>query len=108
MKAGTGVVDTSLSASPDRNVMRTIFERLPHVLYCEKDTNGAYIWANQAFASRCSVRGAAEVLGRRAVDLFAADLAASYDAQDQVVLSTGRSVVNHLEVIGRPDGRLGG
>ena len=77
------------------------------MLYCEKDGAGAYVSANQAFARRCSLRGPVEVIGRRASDLFPAELAASYEAQDRAVLSTGRSVINHLEVISRSDGQLG-
>lgn len=91
----------------ENSAMRVIFERLPHVLYCEKNGEGAYVFANQAFAQRCGRRRVGEILGRRASDLFPADLAISYEAQDRAVLSTGFAVINHLEVISRSNGNLG-
>ena len=97
----------NVSGHTGHGVLRTVFDGLPHALYCEKDERGSYVAANQAFARRCGRRRVADVVGRRAGDLFPADLAASYEAQDLAILSTGRSVINHLEVISRPDGQLG-
>jgi AraC-like DNA-binding protein len=79
---------------------------VPHVMLCVKGADGRYVSANDAFVRRARRRRLDEVIGRRAADLFPADLAASYDAQDRAVLRTGRPVRNHLELIvpGRLDG----
>ena len=98
---------TGPSVHGEHAVLRTVFDDLPHALYCEKDETGSYVAANLAFARRCGKRRIADVLGRSAGDLFPRDLAASYEAQDRAILSTGRSVINHLEIISRADGQLG-
>ncbi len=76
-----------------------LFDSVPHVMVCVKDRSGEYVGANQAFARRARRRRTAEVIGRRAADLFPAELAASYEAQDRVLLATGQAVRNQLEVI---------
>lgn len=89
------------------HALRSLFEGLPHVMFCVKDTEGRYTVVNQAFADRVQRATPAEVVGLRARDLFPADLAASYEAQDRAVLATGRSVRNQLELVLRPDGSRG-
>ncbi len=84
-----------------------LFEGLPHVMFSLKDENGHYLAANQAFADRAGCRGPGEVVGRSAGELFSPELARSYEAQDAVLLATGRPVRRHLEIITRPDGSLG-
>lgn len=80
---------------------------VPHVMLCVKASDGRYVSANDSFVRRARRRRLDEVVGRRASDLFPADLAASYEAQDRALLRTGRPVRNHLEVIthGRVDGK---
>jgi AraC-like DNA-binding protein len=84
-----------------------VFAEFPHVLYCAKSEDGQYIAANLAFAQRCGLKRTAQVIGKRAGDLFPADLAASYESQDRAVFSTGRRLVNHLETIARVDAEPG-
>lgn len=80
-----------------------LFRAVPHVMVCVKDDDGVYVGVNRAFVRRTRRRHAADVLGRRAHDLFPADLAASYDAQDRAVLTTGQAVRNQLELIADAD-----
>ncbi len=84
-----------------------IFDGLPRVMFSLKSLDGRYLMANQAFADRASCKTVAAVLGRRASELFAAELALSYDAQDGALLASGRPVIRQLELINRPDGQLG-
>jgi PAS domain S-box len=79
----------------------------PHVMFCVKDDEGRYVLANRAFAERAGVAGPGDVIGRTAHDLFPADLANGYVAQDEEVMSTGRALTNELEYITRPDGSIG-
>ena len=91
------MLERSLAAVVD--VVATI----PNVMFCVKSADGAYLAANQAFAERAGVSGPGDVVGRRAADLFPAELAERYERQDAAVLSTGRVLTNELEVITRPD-----
>jgi AraC-like DNA-binding protein len=83
----------------DTHLLLDLFADVPHVMVCVKDEQGRYVGANAAFVRRARRRRAADVLGRRAADLFPTDLAASYEAQDRAVLRTGREIRNHLELI---------
>ncbi len=94
-------MDQSLRAVAD------VLATTPHVMFCVKDLDGRYIAANRAFAERAGVAGAGEVIGRSAHDLFPAELADGYAAQDAAVLESGHVLTNELEFITRPDGTIG-
>jgi AraC-like DNA-binding protein len=87
------------------DLLLDVFADVPHVMVCVKDATGRYVGANTAFVRRARRRRTTDVLGRRAVDLFPADLAASYEAQDRALLHTGREIRNHLELIEDHTGR---
>ena len=87
--------------------MIDVFTALPHVMFCMKDADGRYIAANEAFVRRAGRRRTDDVIGRCAHDLFPADLATSYDAQDRALLTTGVPVRNQIEVITDEMGGVG-
>ncbi len=95
------MLDRSLEAVVD------VLATTPHVMFCVKSVTGEYVTANQAFAERAGVAGPGEVVGRSAQDLFPAELAERYEAQDRTVVETGRVLSNELELITRPDGSFG-
>jgi PAS domain S-box-containing protein len=95
-----GVVHPVVAALHD------VFAGVPHTMFCVKDVDGRYIAVNQAFAERAG-RSVEAVLGSSAADLFPADLAESYEAQDRRVLATREAIRNELELILRPDGSRG-
>ncbi len=96
-----GRVDQSLRAVSE------ILATTPHVMFCVKDLEGRYVAANRAFAERAGLPAAGAVIGATARELFPADLAAQYEAQDAEVLATGQPLTNELEYITRPDGSIG-
>ena len=95
------MLDRSLEAVTD--VLATV----PHVMFSIKSTDGTYLAANRAFAERAGVVGQGDVVGRTARELFPADLAEQYEAQDREVIETGLMLTNELEVITRPDRSYG-
>jgi PAS domain S-box-containing protein len=92
---------------PEAESLVALFEGLPHVMFSLKSLDGRYLAANQAFADRAGCKSPAAVIGQRAADLFAPELALSYEAQDALLVATARSVRRQLELITRPDGQLG-
>jgi AraC-like DNA-binding protein len=96
-----------MAVPPEAESLVALFEDLPHVMFSLKSLDGRYIAVNQAFADRASCRSPLDVVGRRAEDLFAPELALSYQAQDDVLVRTARSFRRQLELINRPDGGLG-
>ena len=95
------MLDRSLEAVTD------VLATTPHVMFCVKAVSGEYLAANQAFADRAGVAGAGDVAGRTAGDLFPAELAERYEAQDRAVIETGHMLTNELELITRPDRSVG-
>ena len=87
--------------------MADLLDDVPHVMFCAKDQQGAYLAVNQAFADRAGARGPDDVIGRHVEDLFDPELAASYARQDAELWSSRRPLRNQLELIRRPDGTLG-
>lgn len=95
------MLDRSLVAVTD------VIATTPGVMFCVKSIDGTYLSANLAFAERAGVAGPGDVIGRTARDLFPAELAERYEAQDLEVLTTGRMLTNELELITRPDRTVG-
>lgn len=95
------MLDKSLQA------VTAVLATTPHVMYSVKSTSGHYLAANQAFAERAGVAGAGDVVGKTAADLFPAELAERYEAQDRAVLDDAYTLTNELELITRPDRSFG-
>ena len=91
----------------DLETLTDLFTGLPHVMFCVKDTAGRYLRVNQAFADRAGRGSPADVVGCTAQELFPADMAAAYAAQDAAVITSGTTLRNELELILRPDGTVG-
>lgn len=83
-----------------------LMDGLPQVMASLKGLDGRYAYVNEGFRSRVG-RDLPRIIGATVDDLFSADLAASYAAQDESVLATGRPLRAHLELIVRADGTLG-
>jgi PAS domain S-box-containing protein len=83
-----------------------LVEGLPQVMAAAKGVDGRYLYVNRGFADRLGKR-VSDIVGRTVEDFFAPELAASYAAQDEEVLRTGKPLQGHLELIVRADGRLG-
>jgi PAS domain S-box-containing protein len=86
--------------------MVEIMDGLPHVLGCIKDVSGVYRYVNIGFAERLG-RRPNELIGRTVQEIFPEEFATSYSQQDDQVLSTGRPLQHHLELIVRADGHIG-
>ena len=84
-----------------------LYETLVNVMFCIKDANLTYVEVNTAFVRRTSRRSKREVIGRRASELFDSERGELYEAQDRRVLDIGEALRDELELIRRPDGRLG-
>ena len=84
-------------------------QRLQEALLCNipdaawlKTAEGRYLAVNYAFARQCGWTRA-EVVGRTDAEIWPADRAARYQAEDARVLETGRSLITE-EAIELPDG----
>lgn len=87
--------------------LERLFDDLPAIVFFVKDRGGRYIAVNTTLARRCGFEDKAALLGKRPSDLFPTALAARYERQDQRVLSTGKPILDQLELHLYPDRRRG-
>ena len=75
------------NAEEQRALLRTIMDAIPSTIFAT-DRNGTFILQNAP-----SVRddGPGDMLGKTVFDLYPEDVAATYHAQDQAILSSGES-----------------
>jgi len=95
------------SIFPCQNELIALFETLVNVMFSVKDLDGRYVEVNSAFVRRTGKRSKRDVIGSRATDHFAAELADRYEEQDRQVFETGEALTDQLELIRRPNGDLG-
>jgi len=79
----------------EHTLLQTLIESLPDQMYV-KDRQGRFLLDNDAHR-RWRRLGPGKVFGKTVWDLFPADLAALYDADDREVLGSGRPILNRQE-----------
>ena len=96
-----------IHASETLRSMARLFERVPDIVFFAKDRAGRYLAASPSLVERCGLPNAEALLGKHVRELFPAELAARYAAQDEAVLRTGRPLVERLELGWYPGRRAG-
>ena len=74
-------------------LLRTLINTLPDRLYV-KDTNGRFVICNKAVAEDADLPLSGEPIGKSDFDLFVAEEADAFYAQEQEIIRTGRPVMN--------------
>lgn len=80
-----------------------LFDAMPDLVFFVKDLAGRYVVVNQTLALRCGFKNKDQLIGQIAEAVFPATLAASYQAQDDLVLQQGHEVKDQLELHLYPD-----
>ncbi|WMW79353.1 AraC family transcriptional regulator [Undibacterium cyanobacteriorum] len=91
-----GAIDNVFFAEP-------LFDAMPDVVFFVKDLDGRYVVVNQTLVNRCGFKDKYELVGRTVGEVFPASLAATFEQQDQLVLSAGQEVRDQLELHLYPD-----
>lgn len=81
-----------------------LVDHLPGTMFCVKDADGRYLAVNPTFVERTNKRSRADVIGKRAAELFVPELAERYEEQDARVLRRNEPLYNELELIRAPGG----
>jgi PAS domain S-box-containing protein len=97
----------SPALSPALAVIEQLFDHLPETAFFLKDAEGRYLAVNQSLVERCGLQEKRQLLGRHVRDVFPREMAELYASQDQLVVRTGRPVVEHLELHWYPRRRMG-
>lgn len=88
-------------------LLADLLDAVPSVLFCLKGVDGRYLSVNHAFVERTNAQTRRDVVGHRAHELFPAELADRYEAQDAEILGSLQALRDELELITRADGRVG-
>src|SRR5450755_403811 len=83
-----------------------LFDHVPDVYFFVKDGQGRFVRCNQAFL--CLVRRSREeeVIGAKDSDFFPANLAENYMNDDRLVLRSGATIIDKVELMRNPDGSI--
>ena len=71
---------------PRADLLETLFNELPDVVFFLKDRDGRYTAANRTLLDRCGIAHRESLLGRTAEEVFPSPLGTGYTAQDRQVL----------------------
>lgn len=87
--------------------MRELFEHLPNTLYFAKDHALRLMAGNRAFVERCGYPGEEAMIGHSDREIFPAELAEKYRADDEKVIETGQPLLGIVELfpnrLGEPE-----
>ncbi len=96
-----------INPSLDAATLEQLFDRLPNVVFFVKDRATRYQAVNRTLLARCGIAHRSALLGRTAAEVFPGPLGTTYQAQDEQVLATGRSIEDRLELHLYPGGNQG-
>lgn len=85
-------------SSATLGILEQLFDHVPDTVFFLKDALGRYRAVNRSLVERCGLKRKQQILGRRVQDIFPAELARRYAAQDALVVRTGRPMIDRLEL----------
>ena len=89
----------------ERALLRTLIDALPDYIFV-KDRSGHFVLSNLALALAVHIPNPDGLVGKTATDVFPAELAVQFDADDQAVMRSGNPLINQerlsLNTAGKP------
>ena len=85
-------------AQVDVALLEKLFDLSPDVAFFVKDAQGRYVAVNESLVSRHGLKHKSRVIGKCPCDICPGDLGRISTEQDERVLSTGRPLIDHLEM----------
>ena len=82
----------------ERNLLRSLIDNLPDYIYV-KDTQGGYLLDNIAHRRWLGADSEREVVGKRVEDFFPQGIVAGFSNDDELVLASGRPLLNREELV---------
>lgn len=95
------------SLLPGLQATADLFASEADIVFFAKDLEGRYVAVNASLVERCGLQNREELLGRSVREVFPAELAARYAAQDREVVEKGRRISEKLELHWYPHRRAG-
>lgn len=85
--------------------LEQLFDQVSDMAFFIKDADGKYVAINQSLIARHGFADKSEVLGKKPSDICSGDFGRIPSEQDKLILSTGISIVDHLEMQWEMPGR---
>lgn len=91
-------IEQTAVASIDVGVLQTLFDLNPDIAFFVKNGAGQYIAVNDSLIARHGLKRKSDALGKRPQDICPGDFGRLPTEQDQRVLSTGKPLIDYLEL----------
>jgi PAS domain S-box-containing protein len=78
--------------------LEVLFDQVPDIAFFIKDDQGRYVAVNHSLLARHGLSGKQDAIGKRPSDLCGGDFGKLPTEQDNRVLRTGVSIIDHLEM----------
>lgn len=92
-------VKTAFTAALGRSfTAEELFDAVADTVFFVKDAEGRYVAVNETLVARTGRVSKADLIGRRADEIFPGELGRQMGAQDRSVIATGTAVVAKLEL----------
>ncbi len=85
--------------------LEQLFDQVPDIAFFVKDADGNYIAINQSLIARHGFSNKSEVRGKRPSDICSGDFGRIPSDQDKLILRSGISIIDHLEMQWEMPGR---
>lgn len=94
--------EAELRLRRERNLLRTLIDNVPDYIFV-KDRDGRFVASNAAHAATARF-SPSQIVGKRAADVFEADLVRIFHDDDEQVMTTGEPLINEERLILDADG----
>jgi PAS domain S-box-containing protein len=88
----------------ERNLLRTLIDNLPEYYVFAKDAEGRFVVGNIALARHMGAATPDDLIGKTDFDFYPQELAAQFYADEQALLQSDQSMLDHEEATRDPDG----
>ncbi len=89
----------------ERDLLHTLMDNLPDTIYF-KDTESRFTRINKAQAKTLGIQNPVAAIGKTDFDFFVHDHARIAFAEEQEIMKSGKSLINKIEKVSRPDGNF--
>ena len=79
-------------------LMERLFDQVSEMAFFVKDAQGRYVSVNQSLMTRHGLKDKSQVIGKRPNEICDGDFGRIPTEQDEMVLGTGRAIIDHLEM----------
>jgi two-component system sensor histidine kinase/response regulator len=89
----------------ERNLFQALMDSAPDTIYFH-DREGRFLRINKAQAQMLGIADPKEAIGKTDFDFFSPEAAREFQAAEQKLLNTGQPILDAVQKITKPDGRI--